>query len=795
MIGRDKTIADRTREIETVTNFCSEKASKNSRCLILKTVRDSGLTTFLEYMAQNKDQSVVSVYVNCTGSDPEAIYKKFFSKIKSQRGLRLLTGNWAREIGTVLLQMIGAALTLVPPYGRPAGVLVAGVGPKLFFTDYPSENAEHFAKVVTSRLWNKDVIFYIDNAQKLDPSSLNLFRLTHATPYQHVRYVLGYVEQEENCDDATDNFRLKFVGAGYEPTVENFNPPDEIFVKELAVKEGLDLSQDLCNSLLVSAKKNANRIVELLRDHMTNPPSATLDPVQIEIIRYLFISNQPLQLADIQALLLRSSRIVMHGSGHLDECLKKLNRFGYVRNSCLNEPGGVIELISQSKHEVREVANSHALNLPAANELYSYFSEISENGSPRHSPSSYYALLYRLASQLYPEKTPELAVRLIDISLAQGDIDRANQYIQFALPKLEEFKVADYYTLLAFYVSVREFNEAHEIIKKIGAPIWTGDRHLAILHAIISNRIRDHKAANQEFDALLKSPETTQEEWAILTSYQVAGLLHEGDFDAARELFSRNHAFMKGAINYAYALRNCASAYFWGNGADLHIGQELLANSIRLFEDARDEYGRLTALTNYGACLAVNRTKEGAIRALPYFKESYMGLCRFGTHHLDESGANYAISLMISGSTYEAKILLNKLSAVISHDFPLILIRCALAILELKDGNAEKAYEIIQGLANKVVEERLPEATFRAGINAALIAGVLGKPLPIIQAYLVMARQSGFDGDKHQLNELESSLRNGDINSENIIDHFSYDYYQYWSQNPLSVISQPNLSL
>lgn len=794
-LGADKTIADRTSDIEFVSNFCSGHAAKDRRCLILKTVRDSGLTTFLEYMAKSQDQSFVTVYVNCTGSDPEAIYKKFFSNIRSQRGIRLLAASWKREIGTVILQMIGAFISLVPFYGRPAGVLVAGVGPKIFFTHYPSENAEHFADTVTSHLWNKEVVFFIDNAQKLDPPSLNIFRLTHSTTYQHVRYVLGYVDQHDDDEDAFENFRLKFAGAGYTPTVHDFTPPDEIFVKELAEWEGIDLSKDKCVSLLALAKRNVNRLVELLRDQNGSSVSSPCDPLQIEVLRYLFIAKQPLQSADILALLMRSPRIMIRDDRHLGSCVEYLERSGYILRSRSDGHHQTIELISQSKQEVREIANSPILNFPAANELYLFFSEFADKGSQRHAPSSYFALLYRLASYLHPERTPELAVRLIGISLGQGDLEQANQYIQFALPKLAEYKIADYCTLLAFYVSVREFGQAKIIIEKIGASIWSTDRHLAILHAIIANRSREHQLANQEFTALLKSPDTTPEEWALLTSYQVAGLLHEGDYENARRTFERNRTAMKGASNYAYALRNCASAYFWGDGSYPSIAQNLLTESIRRFEAGSDEFGRLTALTNYGACIAVQRTKESALHALPYFKESYMGLCRFGTHHLDESGANYAISLMITGSSDEAKILLAKLSAIISHDFPLVLIRSALAVLELKDGNADKAWEIMHDLSHKIVEVKLPEAIFRGAYNAALVAGVSGQPRSIIQKYLNMARQSGFDSDRRQLDDLETSLNDNDITPENIIDYFSYDHFQYWSQNPLSVIAQPNLPL
>jgi len=59
--------------------------------------------------------------------------------------------------------------------------------------------------------------------------------------------------------------------------------------------------------------------------------------------------------------------------------------------------------------------------------------------------------------------------------------------------------------------------------------------------------------------------------------------------------------------------------------------------------------------------------------------------------------------------------------------------------------------------------------------------------------YVEAARASGFWAGTASLDRVLAGVREVAVTRETLPEYFSYDYFQYWSQNPLAFLSAPTL--
>jgi tetratricopeptide (TPR) repeat protein len=427
--------------------------------------------------------------------------------------------------------------------------------------------------------------------------------------------------------------------------------------------------------------------------------------------------------------------------------------------------------------------------------LYAYFAKIAEVKSPRHSESAYGALLYKLAKQVDPEAVSKRAFELVRISLGQADLTAAEHYVNAATGGQSPKTLSDLYTLLAFQVSTQNYKPALETLDQLGREYWEGVRTLRIIHAIALNRLRIHAGSDAEIEVLLAEPATSAEEFALLTSYQVAGLLHEGELDRARQVFKRSLPRIRIAKNRGYALRNCAAVYFWGEGRDLVRADAILTDATRAFEGQSDAFGAYTTLNNRGALLGEGPSpKDSAERALPKFQASFEALAVFGTQHLEEVGANLGVALLLTGEVDKATTHLHKVLAFASIDFPRVVMESALAFAEVVSGDVNNARERMRQITAHVAGVNLPAATFHVNVNAAAVEAATARNDARFADYAQAAARTGYWAGAGSLDHFMSAAASGTITPQTLPDFLSYDYFQYWSQNPLSIVSVPLLA-
>lgn len=779
---------NRNLEKASVRDFCEGPAAARKRCLIVRTTRDVGMTFFLRHLERTASDGWFAVYADCGSSDPEVIFRKFFERLEDRKFLRWRALNPLREFGEPIIRFVSAML-FPPPVATTAGPLAAGLLPRVATTAYASTASDRFARLITSESWRHPVLFLVDNAQEIKPQSLHILNTVYAERYNHIRFVLSFVGDAEK-QAAYEEFhrRLRAFGLGVE-TID-FPPPDERFIGELATALQAPLPPEEYAGLLRASERSLSRIIGFLQ--RDRPRKEPLTPLEQEILRYLMVAGQPLRRDDLFTLVLRSPRLAAP-QGDVHNAVETLDakKLVIVRTHYL---GDEVEIAPGQARAVRDVLPEFA-DLVAAQELYAYFSRIAEVKSPRHSESAYGALLYKLAKQVDPQAVSRRAFDLVRISLGQADLAAADLYVRAAIGGQTARSISDLYTLLAFQVSTQEYQTALETLDQLGAGYWQGVRTLRIIHAIALNRVRAHADSDAEIEALLAEPATTAEEFALLTSYRVAGLLHEGDLVRARQVFERALRRIRSAKNRGYALRNCAAVYFWGEGRDLVRAEATLAEATQAFRSQDDAFGVYTTLNNRGALIGEGLSpREGAARALPAFQESFESLAVFGTQHLEEVGANVGVALLLKGEVEKAATHLHKVTAFASGDFPRVVMESALAFTEVLSGRADAARERMRQLTGRVAEVNLPAATYHANLNAAAVEAATGRRDGRFEAYTQATARAGYWGGGGSLDRLTSGAAAGAVTPASLPDFLSYDYFQYWSQNPLSVVAVPLLA-
>jgi len=244
--------------------------------------------------------------VDCASNDPEAIFRKFFDKVEERRLARWNVLSFARELGEPILRLASALTMGTVPWASATGQAVAAVFPKVATTPYSSAASERFAKLITSGRWKRNVLFLVDNAQELKPQSLHILNTTFAARYDHVQFVLAYIN-DKSTGDGWGEFRDRLVGFGLDLHINDFPAPDGEFVAELAAWFRVSLSAEEREGLLRATQRRASRLIAAFTG--ASAGASHLNAIEREVLRYLVVAEQPLQRDDIRTLVLQSPRI------------------------------------------------------------------------------------------------------------------------------------------------------------------------------------------------------------------------------------------------------------------------------------------------------------------------------------------------------------------------------------------------------------------------------------------------------------------------------------------------------
>lgn len=774
---------DRAADCRAILSFLRAESRPKSRCLLLKCNPGSGITSFLKYIKFVTEEEATAVYVDVAQASNHEIIEQFF--IERSRNRFNSFGEWLdwRRVVAVLIKALGA-LSSQTIWLKPALAAGTEFAHPLIFTPYESQPLERFSRAACTPLGKKSIIFLLDNAQLHFSKIEGLLATTHAPEYSHVRFVVTYAAKED--DDLYAIFRERADSSCHQITEHRFSGVTRELVAALADSRNQALSEVECDNLIRKSGANVWRVTRFIKDKIFD--GSDLSSIEKYILTALIVAKQSIKRSDLWVLSATSPLVYIPDENAWEKALRHLAALCLVSIEQEYAIDPRVTLASKSQPMLADISADHFAALPVAQELYDYFNRVEIEGTPRHSLSYTAPLLYQLSLQIDPSRQAIRAQKLVEAALAQGSLKEAERYIKEARNG-GAVSIYDHFLQISFYVACLDFEKALTLVESLGEPTIQRHAILRLIRTVSLNRVRDHVNSLQEIDALLSESRISVHEKAILASYKVSGLLHEErDREAASFSLSISRSLRK-AKGYAYFLRNSAAAFMWGQDRDLERAESLLYDAAKSMRSLDDKFGEHTVLNNLGV---VECYRESYDKALSLFKESYTKLRIYGTHHLEEVGANIGSALLKNKQPSEAKLHLIRYCSITAWDFPRCLAENSLTLAEWILGEKEKSFGRMDSLLERVDALRIQEAGTLTRWNACIL--------------LALARNDdcGFQLQFRPINQISLSemeihvseaLQSADNGGEAILGHWKTEYCQYWSQNPLALLPGDLLTL
>src|SRR5664280_966676 len=777
---------DREDDQRAVLSFCENRSATARRYLLLRCRPGTGITSLLHHVKFSMAMQALVVYADVRNATKQDIIAQYFvERSKKRIDLLLAWLDW-RQFASTLLKVGGA---IVPPIRSLQTATVAGteIIQPLLFTPFESQPLEQLSRAVRFPIHKQHVLFLLDNAQADFAAIEGLLRTTHAEEYEHVKFVIVYASEQDRQDEYLV-FRERVVTCGVTLDEWQFTGITREFVTAIGRVRNIALGEREVEDLIRRSTSNVWHLLRLLREGRAREPS--FSPVEKHVLRLLILAEQSLRRSDVRTLTTTSPLVHVSGEAEWLNAVQHLESLHLIAVAEAGASDANITITSTAHPDVADLASDHAGNLPVIQELYDYFDRAERARTPRHSSTYTAPLLYRLSRKIDPLRVPSRAQKLVEAALAQGSLADAERYIDDAC-RGGAVSLHDYFLQISFYVACQDFEKAWKIIQALD--IYTVDRYpiFRLLRAVVLNRIRKHEASLQEIDRLMAVPRTSPHEMAVLASYKVSGLLHEGREAEAADFAQQIAPALNGAKGYAYFLRNAASAFMWGEPANKITAETMLKEAGAAMHAARDDFGEQTVLNNQGvlACYLGDFAK-----GLELFEESYRALRVYGTHHLEEVGVNVGSALLRVGRWAEAAQHLLRYCAITEWDFPRCLGENALVLAEWVTGAPDRALQRMAATVERAQHLALADARFRTLYNSIVLEGVAHGPTGDFRTQLTKLRETCWASEE-ELAKLSQTVTGGARSPETMCELWSLDYCQYWSQNPLAMLPQELLTL
>jgi len=777
--------ANRSTEIARFRKFAVTR-EPCKRVIIFRASKASGASGFLRHLAANQDKAGFSIYMDMAAGG----VSQLADLLKESREQRFLcrVGNFlqAGPIASLASKLLAIGASTLPLFWRTGATALIGIGEGIMVTPFPSSITSRICKMALS--WPKpEIYFFLDNAQKKAAEILQLAGACAADEhYAHVRFVLAITDETEGDPNYLDfRKRLPFRPSAIEE--ETFQPIDARFVAAISAINELDFQSEDCDKLASLAGNDMWQLWGYLDGARAAAEPAELGQMSQFLLRLLCVADQPLRKSDMRLLAHLSDQIV-DTQPDFDASLEELHRLRLVEFN-LTEDGSdnLVVLTTNSAMPIRELKKKDIANLAVLRDLYEFFSEAERIKSPRHSDAALAQLLYRLASDIDPAALPMRAQTLVRIAMSQGSIADAKRYIEIAQRKQGVPSLHDLFVQIALFVSLQDFVRAKAVLDDIPRAEFERYRILRILDAVALNRVRDHDASNRQIDRLLKNG-ASDEEKALLVSYQIGGLLHQERWQDAVSALDAWASPLQRAANYPYFLRNAAAVHMLKPEKDLPAAKRMLDQALRAFVANKDAFGEATSLCNYGVVLAYAGETEAAER---HFRQSYSRLSILGTQHIQESGTNLGTALMLLGHYERAQQHMIKLLPMMELNYPRVVTETNLAMLEMRLDRKFVALDRIRALIVAADEIKILDCARHVRLAGALIEHVAGHAIRSAGLLDEVEKLGGLIPELPQIREATSA---GRLDAVEAFELYREDWMQYWSQNPLQMLPAATLT-
>nr|VFK56969.1 MAG: hypothetical protein BECKTUN1418D_GA0071000_105613 [Candidatus Kentron sp. TUN] len=774
-IGPDEFL-DKADDRRILNEFLGKAGVSKSRVMVLHAPAASGVTYFLKDTRRRLSNLSVAIYSDLQSDNLGIILRRYAAEHARIFRHRICSFFRFRNLLPLLIRISG--FILPSSFGRPAAVGAENIANVLLDTPYHSAPLQRFAEDVICPWDKRPVVFLIDNAQANFHKLEDLLRATYAPEYDRIKFVLAFVDRQQETSEFSE-FRQRILSTGHHISPMDFKAPDDQLVAAFSHAYQIDLPPEERDELIIGAGANIWRIRSFF---ILDERAENISNEEIYVLRLLYVAEQPLQLSDLRIIGSDSPLTVTAGERHWNDLISSLARRNYISIAEFDGGDRLIS-ISITTHPCLDISSTDRLIY--AKELYEFFLAVAEQVSLRHAPSAVHSLLYRLSKLVANEDSPRWAKELIKAALSQGSLSDAERYIKSA--RLGNITTReDLLVQVAFYVSVQAYSHVMELLEATRT-VWTGHRIFEIIYAVALNRTRAHDEFFREI-ALLLSDTKNPDEIALLTSYKVSGLIHAGRLSDATNCVVTAPAKISAAHGYGYYLRNAAAAFMWGPGKDLTRARKMLDEAEKWFVRSNDAFGALSARCNLGCIDFYEGEKE---RAHETFEELYKSTRIFGTQHIKEIGTNLGIARLMVGDADAAYRHLITICDIIVWEFARCLAESTLAFIEARNGEFHAAKQRMEVTLRHAQGIRIEEIKMRCSTNNILIKIMSGENPSLYHEKISLLRKRYGDRDRYATLE---ELCKAPNDTEMQLRVFDYDLCQYWSQNPLVMLSHTQLS-
>lgn len=788
---------DRATELAGLQGFLEQPHDDVPLCRLYQAPPASGFTSFLRQFLRSCPTETIVLYADGANEVSNNLFFQIISclRIRHPALFTEFKESVRRRMGTSRgREILKAAFQCIPYFGPLTGKVSEEIldGAVVSASDFPSVVAEVVCEYLAEL--RRRVVFLIDNAQALDAWSMDLVRGTASRGYSHLSYAVGYVARSSRNFGA-DELAVRFESTGYGVQQVVFQRPNLEFLKELASALNQPLDELLASRLLHESHGDIYRLLaSLRRREVTGNTDLELheeriSPLQAEILSFLSIARQGLRVSDLIALCTNSPHLFVADLNDMTSAIQELDRRLLVMRTGLPDGDELISLRAHGSPAVIAISEDRARRTVLTDQLYRFFSAIVEHGTGRHGASETVPLLYRLAKEVEPCRVPSLARSVLHISLCAGSVEGARGFVAEATDDQEATSFVDYFLLVIFHISVREYGRALALLERPPAAEWRRHRFFSILQAICLNRTRQHTDADAMIDRLL-ADRTTPAEKVVLVSFRISGRLHENDIEGAQKIFHQWRETLEQAPNFGYLLRNAAAAYRAGEALPL------LNQSLSCFRDQADTFGFHTTLNNRGAKWAELHSWELAQHD---FARAQARLELFGVNHLHIVENNLGLCAIYLGRLDTAEKHLRRSLLLAQTTMPSVYASLNLALFYALTGRSDASREATERWREAVANATFDRKRQKYFVNRGLLDAYLQRPRATLLEAAASAEQHPDRYDPGITQRAVVAIRAAargvrQIDGPTLLALWSPCLLQYWYQNPLELFPEDVLS-
>lgn len=758
--------ADRKTDVNTAISLLM---SKDEKFICYRAEHNYGITAFFHricYLLQSTE-SIVCLYSELSDnvrSPLHEVCKKVIIKNGSlYQNLQMYADDNYGEYSQTLLDSIAQDL---PSFGNTVSHLLESPKALPIYSGYYSDILKQFFfELIKKELHNKTIIFFVDNVQNIDNSSL--YDILALADINNVKVVMSQTGNSNILEKLLLELQIK-SNLRY----IDFSKPSIECIEELWKSQNRKISKTNAQLLINQTNGNIRKIVYSAINNKQIADSHNM--IANEILMFFRILQGPASFNDILTMIHDSPTCSFVECTVVQQTIDDLVQNGYL--SCVLHFEGGERYSVRVRNENRRLWDSLLLNDADAiiyqDIVYRFLC------TKRLHTIDDLKKLYELSSIVAPNQKASFGKKLLIESLKLG-YTISIEWIDSAKILLDS--ETQFLCALCLYKKLK-YKDALNILEKIWSEIQD-NRDAQILYALLLNRCRQHEEADKIIWDLISSSSNINEK-AVLLSVSVSNCIHGGDEDRARHIAEEYCQSISNSSQYGYFLRNSATLY------QDDVAEGKWKDALKVFEKANDEYGKLTTYANMAR---VYIRKGNIYFAKSCLEEAYNGLMPYGIEQLHIVTNNLAIAYLYCGDIPNAKKYIRMAKVITKSIMPLTYVTINECLIMLEEKHSEKALDNLIKLKNKVNASNLHRLKGRYYLA---LAGLYCLQEDFSNALNALDYAETFTSSFLKLREYirKCCVKKTIPLNYNYRCFYAPAYLEYWFANPISIMSGKSLT-